>query len=75
MSEESTPSYEAAVEEIEAILEAIEDGQLPIDALAPKVERATALLKQCRDVLTHTELRVTEAVDALVAATDASGQS
>jgi exodeoxyribonuclease VII small subunit len=75
MTKDATPSYEAAVEEIEAILESIEHGQLPIDELAPKVERATALLKQCRDVLTHTELRVTEAVDALVAAADPAGPS
>ncbi len=64
--------YEESVAEIEAILEAIEAGSLPIDELAPKVERATELLTRCRDVLTKTELRVTEAVDALVAATDES---
>lgn len=69
------PTYEASVAEIEAILEAIETGALPIDELAPRVERATELLTRCRDVLTKTELRVTEAVDALVAATDESEEA
>lgn len=63
---ESLP-YEVAVAEIEAILEAVEGGELPIDELAPRVERAALLLQRCRHVLHQTELRVTEAVASLEA--------
>ena len=60
-----TISYEDAVDEIEAILLDIDDGALPIDELAPKVERAASLLAHCREVLHKTEARVQEAVAAL----------
>ncbi|MFT4705322.1 MAG: exodeoxyribonuclease VII small subunit [Bradymonadia bacterium] len=60
-----TISYEDAVEEIEAILVDIDDGALPIDELAPKVERAASLLAHCRAVLQKTEARVQDAVAAL----------
>ncbi len=58
-------SYEAAIGEVEEILEEIESAELPIDALAPKVERAAELIRACRSLLEQTELRVTEAVAEL----------
>ena len=74
MSENKTKStpveeltYEVAAAEIETILEAVEGGELPIGELAPRVERAAALLQHCRRVLRETELRVTEAVATLEA--------
>lgn len=60
-----TPSYEDSLAEIEEILAAIEGEELAIDALAPKVERAAELLQVCRGILSNTETRVTDAIDAL----------
>jgi exodeoxyribonuclease VII small subunit len=62
---EDAPSYEESLTELETILQAIEGEDLPIDALAPKVERAAELLELCRGVLADTETRVTKAIDAL----------
>ncbi len=62
---ESTQSYEDSLAEIEEILGAIEGEELPIDELAPKVERAAELLQICRGILSDTETRVTDAIDAL----------
>lgn len=60
-----TPSYEESLTELEAILQAIEGDELPIDELAPKVERAATLLAICRGILADTETRVSTAIDAL----------
>jgi exodeoxyribonuclease VII small subunit len=65
--EPQLPSFEESVAEIEAILEEIESAELPIDALAPRVERAATLIRHCRGVLSATETRVAEALDALAA--------
>lgn len=67
MTEPPSPSasYEESVAEIEQILAAIEDDSLPIDELAPRVERAAELLAACKAILARTETRVARAVDAL----------
>jgi exodeoxyribonuclease VII small subunit len=56
-------SYDAAVKEIETILEKIEDGELGVDELTGKVSRVTELLKLCRDRLYRTESRIEEILD------------
>ncbi len=53
MSEEKL-TYEKAVGEIEQILRKIEQGEMGVDELTEKVERATRLLKWCRDRLHQT---------------------
>jgi exodeoxyribonuclease VII small subunit len=65
MTEPETLSYEESVAEIEEILSAIEGDELPIDALAPKVERAAELLEACKQLLGRTEVRVAQAIDVL----------
>lgn len=60
------PTYDAAIAEVEAILAEIEDSTLPIDELAPRIERAAHLLVRCRGLLRTTELRVREALEALL---------
>lgn len=62
---EAALSYEESVSEIEAILEAMESDELPIDELAPRVERAAELLEACKALLAKTEVRVSGAIDAL----------
>jgi exodeoxyribonuclease VII small subunit len=56
-------SYDAAIQEIEAILEKIEEGDLGVDELAEKVNRVTTLLKVCRDRLYKTEEQINKILD------------
>ncbi len=56
-------NYDAAVGEIEEILEKIEEGDLGVDELAEKVNRVTKLLKICRDRLLATEKQVNKILD------------
>ncbi len=51
-------TYEKAVAEIEQILSKIEQGEMGVDELTGKVERATHLLKWCRDRLYQTGEKV-----------------
>ena len=56
-------SYDAAVREIELILEKIEGGELGVDELTGKVSRVTELLKLCRDRLYKTESQIDKILD------------
>lgn len=56
-------NYDAAVGEIEEILEKIEEGDLGVDELAEKVNRVTHLLKICRDRLLTTEEQINKILD------------
>jgi exodeoxyribonuclease VII small subunit len=51
-------SYNAAIAEIESILQEIEGGTLGVDDLDKKVRRVTDLLKICRDRLYNTETQI-----------------
>ena len=53
-----TISYDAAIQEIETILQKIENGDLGVDELAEKVSRVTQLLKICRNKLYKTEEQI-----------------
>ena len=55
--------YDAAVAEIEEILEKIEEGDLGVDELAEKVNRVSLLLKICRDRLHATEEQINKILD------------
>lgn len=61
-------NYTEAATELETILDEIENGSADIDVLGEKVERAAALIRQCRETLAGTELRVKKVVDELTAA-------
>jgi exodeoxyribonuclease VII small subunit len=68
------PSYAEASSEIEAILAEIESGEIDLDVLSERVERAATLLALCRSKLAATETRVRKVVaelDAAPAADDA----
>jgi exodeoxyribonuclease VII small subunit len=52
------PTYAAASEELEQILQDIESGEVDLDLLTEKVERAAALLATCREKLAATEAKV-----------------
>lgn len=67
------PTYAEASGELERILHEIESGDVDLDALTDKVERAAALLAICRQKLTATETRVKKVTDELTAGFDADG--
>lgn len=48
-------NYSKSLKEIEEIVKQIESGELDVDKLANKVQKATKLIKQCRDKLRITE--------------------
>lgn len=62
------PSYAAASAELEQILQEIESGEIDLDVLTEKVERAAALLAVCRHKLAATETKVTKITADLTAA-------
>ena len=59
------PSYSAATQELESILDEIETGSVDLDVLSERVERAAALIKLCRDKITGTEMKLRKVIDQL----------
>jgi exodeoxyribonuclease VII small subunit len=63
MNEDKQPqSYEQAAQELEEILQDLQDGQIGIDQLAGKVQRAGELLKFCQNRLRQTEDQVNQII-------------
>ncbi len=63
-------TYSEASAELEAILREVEAGEIDLDLLSEKVERAAALLALCRERLSATETKVKKVVDDLHAGAD-----
>ncbi len=55
---ENPTTYEAAYNELNALIEEIENGEISVDVLAEKVKRATVLIQFCKDKLRSTEMDV-----------------
>ena len=53
-----TTSWSEAIAELEAILVALDDDKLDVDALSSKVARAAELIALCRDRIAGTKLEV-----------------
>ena len=53
-----TTSWSDAIAELEAILVALDDDKLDVDALSAKVARAAELIALCRDRIAGTKLEV-----------------
>ncbi len=51
-------SYEAALQELEALMARIEAGQLPLDQLLGQYQRGAALLAYCREQLQAVEQQI-----------------
>ncbi len=51
-------TYEAALNELEALLESLESGQLPLDALLGSYQRGAQLLAFCRSKLEAVENQI-----------------
>ena len=59
------PSYAELSGELEGILDEIESGEIDLDELSDKVERAATLLGQCRKKLAATETKVKKVTEEL----------
>lgn len=53
-----TMKYEAAIKEIETIVNRMENGDMEIDELCAQMKTAQKLIKMCKDRLTKTETEV-----------------
>jgi exodeoxyribonuclease VII small subunit len=51
-------SYEAALQELEALVARMDAGQMPLDDLLAGYQRGAALLKICRDKLAAVEQQI-----------------
>lgn len=67
------PSYAELSAELEKILDEIESGEIDLDELSDKVERAATLLSQCRKKLAATETKVKKVTSELQAAMEEQG--
>jgi exodeoxyribonuclease VII small subunit len=63
--EKDTPSFRAAMDELEGILERIEGEEVDIDRLAEELRRAAWLLELCRGKIRKAEVEVTQIVQSL----------
>jgi exodeoxyribonuclease VII small subunit len=68
------PTYSEASTELEQILQDIESGEIDLDVLTDKVERAATLLALCRQKLAATETKVKK-ITAELAASAESGDA
>jgi exodeoxyribonuclease VII small subunit len=57
--------YGESMERLDAILEDIDQGRMPIDVMAERVLEAAQLLKHCKEILTGTEAKVKDVLDDL----------
>ena len=51
-------SFEAALQELERIVQAMENGGAPLEESLANYERGMALLKQCQEALTGAEQKI-----------------
>lgn len=51
-------SYEKALSELQAIVNALENGEIGIDELSSQIERAATLIRYCQDKLRSTEAHI-----------------
>lgn len=57
--------YAAALKELETILNELEKPDVDVDVLASKVERASELIRLCRERINNAQLQIEKAVDGL----------
>jgi exodeoxyribonuclease VII small subunit len=69
--EKTELKYGEAAAELDKILKGIEEGEIDIDDLSGRVERATELIKLCREKLNATQIRVQRVVETLEEETEA----
>lgn len=70
---DDSPSFNTALQELEAILQRIDSDAVDIDALAGELRRATELLELCRGKIRQAEVEVDQIVQRLEGAQNAAG--
>ena len=55
---EPTPSFEDAMERLEALITAMEEGDTPLADMVAKFEEGSKLLKMCQSQLKAAELKI-----------------
>lgn len=66
LNNNNTPlTYKQAIEELEQIVQEIEGGDLDLDDLLKKVDRATSLISYCKAKLKHSESQLNELMKKL----------
>lgn len=55
---DKTPDFEAALEELEALVRKLESGDLPLDESLDEFKRGVALTRHCQTVLDRAQLTV-----------------
>ncbi|NQY31664.1 MAG: exodeoxyribonuclease VII small subunit [Coraliomargarita sp.] len=55
---ETTPSFEDAMERLEALITAMEEGDTPLADMVAKFEEGSKLLKMCQTQLKAAELKI-----------------
>jgi exodeoxyribonuclease VII small subunit len=53
-----TPDFEQALAELEAVVERLEHGELPLEEAVTQFERGIALARSCQDALKRAEQKV-----------------
>ncbi|MET0293216.1 MAG: exodeoxyribonuclease VII small subunit [Steroidobacteraceae bacterium] len=57
-TEDHAPDFEAALEELEALVERLEQGDLPLEEALRSFERGVALTRQCQGALSEAQQKV-----------------
>ncbi len=57
-TETRTPDFEKALADLEAVVEQLEHGELPLEEALAQFERGIALARSCQDALKQAEQRV-----------------
>jgi exodeoxyribonuclease VII small subunit len=58
MSQKAKPTFEEAVQRLEELIEAMEDGSSPLTELVAKYEEGSKLLRECQSQLRDAELKI-----------------
>ncbi|MBU1235908.1 MAG: exodeoxyribonuclease VII small subunit [Gammaproteobacteria bacterium] len=72
-SPSSSPSFESALQELEAIVQAMEAGNAPLEESLAAYERGVALLRQCQETLAAAEAKLQVLENGVLREFDAAG--
>ena len=56
--QDSSQSFEQSMDELEGIVEAMEDGKMPLEEMVQRFERGTRLVEACRKMLEDAERKI-----------------
>jgi exodeoxyribonuclease VII small subunit len=68
------PSFEAALQELEAVVQAMEAGNAPLEESLAAYERGVALLRHCQETLTAAEKKLQILENGVLRDFDAIGE-